>query len=330
MCTCKSPLTSDSVSVAARQAVYSTGCRDGGAALAAILSGVTYRIALATSAAQPDLDDRGQEIIAALRASGHEAEAAVWTDSSIDWEQYDAVVIAGVWDYAQRYDDFLGWAWRAAAQSLVLNPEPLVRWYADKRYLRDYESEGLPIVPTQFITVHDATLDHDYLDVDHVVRRTISGGLAEAFRYGPDDRDASRAKLEEIKATGSSVMVFPYVGEAGGVSLVYIGGEFSHAFARDLVAEVNSAPVDGRPAEVVADVEPTAAERELADAALKPIDPANPPLYVRVDLLRVPSGTPLLLEVQVVQPDLHLERVDGGVEKFAQAVLARIGADAQA
>ncbi|BDH57638.1 hypothetical protein MTP03_25770 [Tsukamurella sp. PLM1] len=292
----------------------------------AILSGVTYRIALATSAAQPDLDDRGQEILAALRAAGHEAEAAVWTDSAVDWEAFDAVVIAGAWDYAQRYDDFLGWAWRAAAQTLVLNPEPLVRWYADKRYLADYASEGLPMVPAQFITVHDATLDHDYLDVDHVVRPSISGGLAEAFRFGPADADASRAKLEEIKASGSSVMVFPYAGEVGSISLVYIGGEYSHAFGRDLAAEVNGDPAEGRPAEVLTDAEPTDAERALADAALKPIDPANPPLYVRVDLVRTPAGDPLILEVQVVQPDLHLERIDGGAAKFADAVVARIAA----
>ena len=292
----------------------------------AILSGVTYRIALATSAAQPDLDDRGQEILAALRAAGHEAEAAVWTDSAVDWEAFDAVVIAGAWDYAQRYDDFLGWAWRAAAQTLVLNPEPLVRWYADKRYLADYASEGLPMVPAQFITVHDATLDHDYLDVEHVVRPSISGGLAEAFRFGPTDADASRAKLEEIKASGSSVMVFPYADGIGSISLVYIGGEYSHAFGRDLAAEVNGDPVEGRPAEALTDAEPTDAERALADAALKPIDPANPPLYVRVDLVRTPAGDPLILEVQVVQPDLHLERIDGGAAKFAEAVLARVAA----
>lgn len=291
-----------------------------------MMSVVTYRIALATSAAQPELDDRGQEILAALRTAGHEAEAAVWTDGTVDWEQFDAVVIAGVWDYAQRYDDFLGWAWRAAAQTLVLNPEPLVRWYADKRYLRDYESEGLPIVPTQFITVHDATLDHDYLGTEHIVRPSISGGLAEAFRFGPEDAAASRAKLEEIKAAGKTVMVTPYIGTAGGISLVYLGGEFSHAFGRDLVAELNAEPTDGRPVEVLSDAEPTAAERELADAALAPIDPANPPLYVRVDLVRSADGKPVILEVQVVQPDLHLERVSGGIDRFAEKVLARIGA----
>ncbi|WP_159103248.1 hypothetical protein [Tsukamurella sp. 1534] len=287
---------------------------------------MTYRIALATSAAQPELDDRGQEILSALRSAGHEAEAAVWTDGAVDWEQYDAVVVVGAWDYAQRYDDFLGWAWRVAAQSLVLNPEPLVRWYADKRYLRDYESEGLPIVPTQFITVHDATLDHDYLGTDHVVRPSISGGLAEAFRFGPGDDEASRAKLEEIKAAGNTVMVSPYSVEAGGVSLVYIGGEFSHAFGRDLAAEINADPAEGRPTEVLVDAEPTAAERELADAALKPIDPSNPPLYVRVDLVRASGGDPVILEVQVVQPDLHLERLGDGAKEFAAKVLDRVAA----
>ncbi|GAA1001040.1 hypothetical protein GCM10009551_072700 [Nocardiopsis tropica] len=285
---------------------------------------MTYRIALATSAAQPDLGERGKEIQAALRAAGHDAEAAVWTDSAIDWEQFDAVVLTDVWDYAQRYDDFLGWAWRAAAQSLVLNPEPLVRWYADKRYLRDYESEGLPIVPTEFITVHDATLDHDYLGVEHLVRASISGGLDEAFRYGPDDAEASRAKLEEIKSGGNTVMVSPYSGSAEGISLVYLGGEFSHAFGRDLAAELTSESTDGRPVEVIVDAEPTAAERALADAALKPIDPANPPLYVRVDLIRSADDTPVILELQVVQADLHLERVADGVSTFARKVIERI------
>ncbi|ADG78913.1 ATP-grasp domain-containing protein OS=Tsukamurella paurometabola (strain ATCC 8368 / DSM /CCUG 35730 / CIP 100753 / JCM 10117 / KCTC 9821 / NBRC 16120/ NCIMB 702349 / NCTC 13040) OX=521096 GN=Tpau_2306 PE=4 SV=1 [Tsukamurella paurometabola] len=285
---------------------------------------MTYRIALATSAAQPDLDASGQGIQAALKAAGHEAEAAVWTDSAVDWEQFDAVVLTDVWDYAQRYDDFLGWAWRAASQSLVLNPEPLVRWYADKRYLRDYESEGLPIVPTEFITVHDATLDHDYLGVDHLVRPSISGGLNEAFRYGPGDAEASRAKLEEIKSGGNTVMVSPYTGSAEGVSLVYLGGEFSHAFGRDLSAEIAGESADGRPIEVVVDAEPTAAERALADAALKPIDPANPPLYVRVDLIRTADDTPVILELQVVQSNLHLDRVADGVGVFARKVIERI------
>ena len=154
------------------------------------------------------------------------------------------------------------------------------------------------------------------------------GAWALGQGYGTHgDDDASRAKLEEIKASGSSVMVFPYSVEAGGISLVYIGGEYSHAFGRDLAAEVNAEPVEGRPAEVLVDAEPTDAERAVAEAALKPIDPANPPLYVRIDIVRTPDGAPVILEVQVVQPDLHLERLDGGAEKFAQAVLARIAAE---
>lgn len=294
------------------------------AAPAVILDGVTYRIALATAAALPDLDDEGRAIIAGLQAAGHRAEPVVWSDASVEWEDYDGVLLIGTHDYSRSYDDFLSWMWKAADKAKVLNPEPLGRWYADKRYLRDYESEGLPIVPTQFITVHDHTLEHDYLGVQHVVRPSISGGLDEAALFGPEDSEASKAKLGEIKAAGHTVMVTPYAPDATGIALIYLGGQFSHSFGYDLAVGGDAAAA--RVPEAALDIEATAAELELGAAAIKPIDPQTPPLYLRVDLARRPGSAPQIIEVELIDPALHLDRVEGGVERFVALVTDRIAA----
>ncbi|MDF0532291.1 hypothetical protein P0W64_19665 [Tsukamurella sp. 8F] len=288
---------------------------------------MSYRIALATAAAYPDLDDDGRLVLDALRAAGHTAEPVVWDDASIEWEDYDAVVLRGTWDYSRRYDDFLGWMWKIKDKALALNQEPLVRYYADKRYLRDYESEGVDIVPTQFVTVHDPTLEHDYLGVEHIVRPSISGGLLEARRFGPGDAEASKAELEKIKAAGKTAMISPYVEsdlERSGVSLIYLDGEFSHAVARSLHIAPDSDPSDElRPGEDVVDIEPTEGERRLADFALSR-GVTESPLYARVDLIRTPKDAPWLIEVQLVEPVLFLGRVPGLAEKFAGQIVARI------
>ncbi|GAA4403020.1 hypothetical protein [Tsukamurella soli] len=288
---------------------------------------MSYRIALATAAAYPDLDDDGRLLLGALRTAGHTAEPVVWSDADVDWEQYDAVVLSGTWDYSQRYDDFLGWMWTVASKTLVFNHEPLVRWYADKRYLRDYESEDVNIVPTQFITVHDPTLEHDYLGVEHIVRPSISTGLTETRRFGPEESDASQAEIQRIKDMGKTAMVSPYLesaDERSAVSLVYLDGEYSHAVAWSPRVERGVEPSgDVHPVLDVVDVEPTTAERQIADYALER-GVTEVPLYVRVDLLRTPSDEPMVLEVQLVEPNLFLSRVPGLVDKFARQIAGRI------
>ena len=95
--------------------------------MAAILSGVTYRIALATSAAQPDTDDRGQEILAALRAAGH-ARVAVAAYLLAPGRFSDELQLAGA-DAVSRpigvhhlLVDLIEQRWRSAiAESLVVS-----------------------------------------------------------------------------------------------------------------------------------------------------------------------------------------------------------------
>ena len=67
------------------------------------------RVALASCAALPDLDDEGQLLAAALRDRGAEVDTPVWDDPAVAWEGYDAVVVRGTWDYVPKLERFLAW-----------------------------------------------------------------------------------------------------------------------------------------------------------------------------------------------------------------------------
>ncbi|HKE00748.1 MAG TPA: hypothetical protein VKE69_07055, partial [Planctomycetota bacterium] len=89
------------------------------------------RVALATSADLPDLaeDDRG--LLDELRARGAEADPTVWSEPSVEWSAYDAVVVRSCWDYHLRLDEFVGWIDRVERDGVrLLNPPELLRWNA--------------------------------------------------------------------------------------------------------------------------------------------------------------------------------------------------------
>ena len=113
------------------------------------------RIALATAAEFPDLDDDGPVLLAALAARGLTAEPAVWTDPDVDWPAYDLVVVRCTWDYHERRADFLDWARRVAAVTTLANSADVLAWNTDKTYLRTLREAGLPVVPTDWLEPGD-------------------------------------------------------------------------------------------------------------------------------------------------------------------------------
>ena len=70
----------------------------------------------------------------------------------------------------------------------------------------------------------------------------------------------------------------------------------------------------------IAPYAPLPDERAAAAAAVKAA--GVPLLYARVDLVRDLGGRPVLMELQVVEPDLYLEYHAAAPGRFARAVAA--------
>ena len=135
----------------------------------------------------------------------------------------------------------------------VVNPPAVLRWNIDKRYLRDLEEAGVPVVPTLWVepggntdqSGHDATAgagadatagNLELHDGEIVVKPSVSGGGFQTARYRPHEYDHARRHVADLTASGRTAMVQPYqraVDEVGEVGLVFLGGAFSHAMHKD-------------------------------------------------------------------------------------------------
>lgn len=291
------------------------------------------RIGLATCSEVPDLDDEGRLLAEALRATGATATPLVWDDTTLDddaWASYDLVVVRSTWDYAERLDEFLAWVDRVAALTRLENPPALLRWTTDKRYLADLAAAGVPTVPSAFVAPHEAgaSVDHPYLDVEHVVKPSVGAGSRGALRFGADEADRSRAHVAALTADGFTALVQPYlteVDQAGETGVVVIDGEISHAFRKGALLTVGDGLVEGlfKQEEITAR-EPSPLEAEVARRALAAVPGASAaPLYARVDLLPTPDG-PLLLELELCEPSFFLDTAPDRAEAVAAAFLRRV------
>ncbi|CAN5806755.1 hypothetical protein BH23ACT10_BH23ACT10_07600 [soil metagenome] len=283
------------------------------------------RVALATAADAVGLDDDSPPLVAALERRGISPQLCVWDDETVDWAAWDLVVLRSTWDYPRRRDAFLRWATEVAAATPLCNPPDVVAWNSDKRYLLELADRGVAIVPSVVYGPHEAVVLPD--DGPFVVKPAVSAGSQDTARYDRPDADAAAAHARRLQAQGRDVLVQPYVVQVdsrGETALVFIGGVYSHAIRKGPILNGASETVGGLfAAEDIQTRTPTAREHTAAQTALDalPFDRADL-LYARVDLLPGPDDTPLVLEVELVEPSLFLRFVDAAPERLAAAIAA--------
>jgi glutathione synthase/RimK-type ligase-like ATP-grasp enzyme len=284
-------------------------------------------IALATCSILPDLDDDERSLIPALAAHGLAAEARVWDDPSVQWDDVILVVVRSTWDYAERRDRYLAWA---GAVPRVLNSLAVLTWNTDKAYLRALEAAGIAIVPTTWLEATGARRGpFDLPEGPLVVKPSVSSGAQNTSRYLGSDRDAARAHVERLLNEGRDVMVQPYVSSVdadGETGLIYIDGSFSHAIRKGPLLQAPGVATDQLWAlEDITPRAPNDAERAIAEATLDALPwPRRELLYARVDVVRDAGGTPMLLELELAEPSLFLGLGSGAADRLAEGIARRV------
>ena len=272
------------------------------------------RVALATAAHLPELDEDGPLLLGALADEGVEADVQVWDDPGVDWASYDLVVVRTTWDYWDRRDEFLAWA-RSVPR--IANPADVIAWNTDKAYLGRLAAEGVPVVPTDYVT----SLDGWQPPVDpFVVKPTISAGARDSAAYGGGALEA-REHVAGLLARGKVAMVQPYltgVDTEGETAVLFFGGDYSHGARKAAILTPGHGvdnTIDSRLRTTPR--EPSAAEVAVAREVLEVVRGwGHELLYARVDLL----PGPVLIELEVTEPSLFLRHAAGSAPRFAQAV----------
>src|SRR5579863_3350572 len=121
-------------------------------------------VALATYRGHPKLSADDQLLIPLLRDFDIEAQAVVWDEQETDWSEFNQVIIRSCWDYHLRLPEFLAWIAVLESRDVDLqNNGALVRWNADKRYLRRLEQSGITIPETHWLSEHEEASLSDVL-----------------------------------------------------------------------------------------------------------------------------------------------------------------------
>ena len=279
------------------------------------------QVVLATSGPGLERDTDLPLILDALRARGVDAAAVRWDSADHDWAADGSVVIRSTWDYGNRLAEYLAWTDRVAAATPLHNPAPVVRWNSDKRYLRDLAGLGIPVVPTSFLEPGDEVV----LSVpgQFVVKPSVSAGARDTARYTADQTGLAAEHVRALHAAGETAMVQPYLSRIaeGERAIVMLGGAFSHALRKGPVLTdigvIDNARV---PHPDLVPHRPSAAELELAHAAVRAVPGADALLIARVDVALADDGTPVVMELELIEPNLFLGRSPEGLANFADTV----------
>ncbi|HEX2079868.1 MAG TPA: hypothetical protein VHG08_19280 [Longimicrobium sp.] len=280
-------------------------------------------IFFATSDEHPELTADDRLAVAALRDRGFEVAPAVWTRTSPESvDPGTVVVIRSCWDYHLRTAEFERWiAGLESRRVRVVNPPGLLGWNLHKRYLRELEAGGVPVVPTRWIERPDGASLAEILEeagwAEAVVKPAVSLSAYETWRTSPAQAPAHEARFAALRRAGG-VLVQRFMREvltSGEWSLVFFDGAYSHA-VRKLPA-----PGDFR---VQVDhggtATPATPPDELVAAAARVVRALPyPPVYVRVDGVQTAAGF-AVMEVECIDPVLHLWALPGAADRFANAI----------
>jgi glutathione synthase/RimK-type ligase-like ATP-grasp enzyme len=278
---------------------------------------VTSEVALVTCADERYLEPEVHDAATALRAAGVSTDVVSW-DGDRDWGAYELVVVRTPWDYFDRVTEFLDWAAAVERKTALVNPPDVLRWNSHKGYLAEFTAKGVPTVPTRLVPGPSTDVADQVREVpweEIVVKPAVDGGARHAWRGRRDDPSLSR--VAERLTDHGDVVVQPFVPAIvdGERSLVFLGGRFSHAVRK--VPRVGDYRSQRHLGGSEVDHDPDSAELQVALSAMA----AAPGrlTYARVDLVDW-EGAPVLIELEVIEPDLFLRNVPERVDRFVEVV----------
>ena len=265
--------------------------------------------------------------IAALR-QGLGARAEV---IDIDWRaplhelvQFDAALIGTAWDYTAAKDEFLARLEALEAAGVVVcNSSQVVRWNADKLYLKDLAARGAPSIPTLWPDDPgraEVLAAMEAFGADKVVvKRRVGSGAEGQECYDRDGLPDADWRL------GQAGMIQPFLrsiqGE-GELSFIFVGGALSHALTKQ--AQPGEYRIQSSFGGIETKIAPAPADRAVAEAVMAMLPFAEPPLYARIDMVRLDSGELAVIEAELIEPYLYPRQGADFGARLADGVLERL------
>ncbi len=259
----------------------------------------------------------------------YDVKVEVWNDPSVNWSNYNYLIFRSVWDYYNFPNEFAAWLDGLERQGIkTLNPLSIVKRNQHKFYLRDLQNAGIDIIPTVFIPKNTG-LNLSFLKVNNwpkaVIKPAISAGSYLTTLFSVEEMPRIEAEYATI-AVESDLLVQPFMPEIqtmGEISILFFNGQFSHSvLKKPKTADFRVQSQFGGQYEMY---QPAASVLETAARIVKTFGATSSEnlLYARVDGV-LKDGKLLLMELELIEPDLYFSHFPEGKTNFFNA-LASMG-----
>ena len=263
------------------------------------------------------LEDR--LISEALQKHGLRVQRRNWADPEVDWSSTSAALFRTTWDYFDKFNHFKSWLDQTSRLTRFINPLETIRWNMDKHYLLDLKELGINIPPTTIIPRNSGKSLQEWAQEsgwnDLVLKPTIAGTARHTYRLDYEHIQQHEALFAELN-TGEDFMIQPFMKNVvvkGEVSMVMIGGHFSHAILKK--AKKGDFRVQDDFGGSLHHYVPGREEIRFAEACIEACSPK--PHYARVDMIWDNDGNPAVGELELIEPELWFRK-----NEFAADVLA--------
>ena len=254
------------------------------------------------------------------------------TVTDIDWRapletlaQFDAAILGTPWDYTEAKDEFLARLGELEQAGVtVCNPLAVVRWNSDKLYLKELGERGAVTIPTVWperAGPADVLAAFEHFQTDRVVvKRRVGAGAIGQDSFTRDNPPPADWSLDQ------AAMIQPFlpaIQTEGEQSFIFIDGALSHALLKQ--ATGGDYRIQTLYGGFETPLDPAPADRAAAEAvfALLPFD--QPPLYARIDMVRLEDGRLAVIEAELIEPYLYPEQGPKLGTMLADGILRRVG-----
>lgn len=272
---------------------------------------------------RPDAFEHDLQLAAVRQGFGTLAEV-----QDIDWRApleeltgFDLAYLGTPWDYTEAKDEFIARLEALeTAGVIVCNKVEVIRWNADKLYLKELAERGAPSIPTLWPDNPGcaevlAAMDHFGCD-KVVVKRRVGAGAVGQHCFSRDDLPPADWRLGQA---GMIQPFLPSIQSEGELSFIFVGGELSHALIkRPSAGDYRIQSLYGGREEAL---DPAPADRAAAEAVMAMLPFAEAPLYARVDMVRMANGELAVIEAELIEPYLYPEQGPDLGKKFADAAI---------
>ena len=260
-------------------------------------------------------------IVQPLSKLGWECEFIPWDSISINWDDFDAVIIRSTWDYQQKEKLFFKTLQSIEASTATLyNSLDAVKWNINKRYLLELEKENISIIPTRLYDSFDFDIVNQLFSFFNenklIIKPCVSANADDTFILEQNKLGSLKPVLENTFSQ-KDFLVQPFIKNIrieGEYSLIYFGNRLSHVLLK--TPKNGDFRVQEEHGGILKTINKP--ESSLIDFGNKVMETIPYQcLFSRVDVVRG-SNNYLLMEVELIEPSLYFNMDLNSPQMFAE------------